>query len=495
MKTRIFLIISLFTFLVTCTDDFEEFNRDPKNPAEVPGNPLFTNGQLSLLDQISNTDVNLNVFKLYAQYWTQTTYTDEANYDLVTRTIPDNLFLEYYRDILRDLNEASKIITETEPIDTIEAAEKPNRLAIIDLHVVYAYQNLVDIFGDIPYNQALKIDSVSPTYDDASFIYQDLIRRVNDAIANLNPDAGSFGDADLIYGGDVASWIKFANTLKVKLGITLADYDPAVSRTTVESAVAGGIFESPADNAELQYLTSINVNPLYEDLVQSGRDDYVPANTIVDAMKARSDPRLPFYFTTLNGQYTGGRYGYSNPFSQRSHIADAIAEPDFPGRFLTYDELMFYLAEAAARGYSVGGAPQQFYDAGIRSSILWWGGTEDMAATYLTRPDVAWNSAGSGATFREKIGMQSWIALYTRGLEAWTQWRRLDYPVFNVPPLSLSDPPAPTDYNRIPKRFTYPINEQTLNARNYQMASQNIGGDEVTTRIFWDVADPQLPAK
>jgi hypothetical protein len=490
MKSKLFIITALVTFLASCTDKFEEFNTDTKNPAKVAGEALFSNAELALTDQVSSTNVNLNVFKLFSQYWTETTYTDEANYDIINRGIPDLTFREYYRGFLRDFQEANKLIlaAPAEATATGEAVKK-NKLAIIDLLEVYSYQNLVDIFGNIPYSQAMDINNISPVYDDAFTIYKDLITRVTASVAALDPAAGSYGSADLIYGGDVAKWIKFGNSLKVRLGITIADKDPVLSKSTVESAVTAGLFTSNDDDALLHYLGAIHTNPIYVDVVQSGRDDFVPANTIVDLMNQKLDPRRPLYFTTIGSVYKGGIYGESSPFSQYSHINDAITAPTFPGILLTYDEVLFYLAEAAARGYTVGGTPESFYNAAITASIVFWGGTPAQAAAYLLTSGVAYTSPASGTTWQQKIGTQSYIAFYTRGLEEFNQWRRLDYPVLNTPPTLEGN------YAKLPKRFTYPVNEQTLNATNYQAAATAIGGDLLTTRVFWDVKDPVPPAR
>jgi hypothetical protein len=487
MKNKIFIFFALVVFLFSCTKNFQEFNTDQKNPANVSGESLFSNGELTLVDQVSSTNVNLNVFKLFTQQWTETTYTDEANYDVVNRGIPDLTFRQYYRGFLQDFQEAKRLIGKTSPSITGGKPEKTNKFWIIDLLQVYSYQNLVDIFGNVPYTSAMNIDTIAPRYDDAKTIYSDLIRRVNVAIDSLDPAAPSFGSADLIYGGDVTKWIKFANSLKVKLGITIADVEPALSSSTIESAVTAGVFTSAADNAQLAYLSAIHTNPLYQELVLTGRQDFVPANTLVDLMNSLNDPRRQYYFTQIGGQYKGGAYGYTSPYAQYSHIANAIMQPTFPGILLTYDEILFYLAEAAARGYNVGGTPDALYNAAVTQSFLWWGGTPAEAAAYLAQPNVSWASPGSGPTWKEKIATQAYIAFYTRGLEAWTEWRRLDFPVLNVPPLAEG-------YSSIPKRFPYPVNEQTLNKSNYDAAVQAIGGhDDLTTRIFWDVADPVQP--
>ncbi|MBU1578229.1 MAG: SusD/RagB family nutrient-binding outer membrane lipoprotein, partial [Bacteroidetes bacterium] len=110
MKKITFLLIILMGFLVSCTKDFEDFNTDKKSAVEAPGEFLFANAQKALADVNSSTNVNINNWKLFAQYWTETTYTDEANYDVVNRNVGTILFRIYYRDILADFNEARRLI-------------------------------------------------------------------------------------------------------------------------------------------------------------------------------------------------------------------------------------------------------------------------------------------------------------------------------------------------------------------------------------------------
>ena len=479
---RIFLIITGLTFVFAgCTDKFEDFNTDQKNPAVVSGEVLFTNAEKELADYVSNTNVNINIFKLMSQYWTETTYIDEANYDLITRNIANNIYSRLYLRVLKDLNEAAKII-ESDVVLPSEEIARANRLHIIELLNVYTYAHLVDVFGAVPYTEALNSDNVYPVYDMGTDIYTDLLNRLNTAIAGLDDSDGSFGGSDLYYGGDVASWIKFGNTLKIRLGITLADVNSTLAQTTIESAVAGA-FSSNADDCLMPYLsTSPNYNQLYADLVASGRHDFVPANTIVDAMNTLNDPRSAAYFTLLDTStvsgveklaYVGGTYGFSNSYSQCSHLSPWIEEATFPGIMMTYVETCFYLAEAAQRGYDVGETATEWYNRGITASFDFWGASG--AAAYIADAAVAYNAAN----WKELIGMQSWIANYTRGIEGYNNWRRLDYPQLNLPEDA-------TAYVDIPVRFTFPVNEQTLNADNYADAAEAVGGDLITTRVFWD---------
>ncbi|OQX82104.1 MAG: hypothetical protein B6D64_01115 [Bacteroidetes bacterium 4484_276] len=468
MKKIILAFIVLIGISTSCTKDFEDYNTDKKHPTEVPGNFLFANAQKVIADQVASTNVNLNIYKLFAQYWTETTYTDEANYDVVNRTIADNTFRVYYRNALVDLKDAKRVIAAEVTDGDAAAIEKENRLFIIDLLEAYCYNRLVDMFGDIPYTEALDIENISPVYDDAATIYDDLLTKVTNAVAGLNDAEGSFGANDLYFGGDVSMWKKFGNTLKVKMGITLADVDPGKAQTAVEAAYAGAF--SMGELCELVYIGGSNSNPLWQDLVNSGRDDFVPTNTIVDIMNGLDDPRRPAYFTLYNDSaYVGGDYGYSNTFSQYSHIAPEIQEPTFPITLLDFTELSFYLADAANRGYSVGGSAADHYANAITSSFDYWG--VDGAADYITANPFS----------EDNLGTQAWIAFYVRGFIGWTSWRMHDLPAMNMPPS-----PAESAGDNVPMRMTYPINEQTLNGTNYTNAASAVGGDLLKTKLFWD---------
>ncbi len=483
MKKKYLLFILIATVLAACTDKFDEMNVDKKLPAAVPGDAVFTSGQKNLVDQMSTPNVNLNIFRLISQYWTETTYTDEANYDLVNRTIPDFTFRGYYRDALKDLDEAAKLIEAEETLTNAQTINKQNRLAIIELLNCYAYQNLVDIFGDVPYTEALDLEQVTPAYDNQWTIYQDLISRVNAAIGALDDSGDSFGGQDLIYGGDVAAWIMFGQSLKLKLGITIADHDNGAAKAAVEAAVSG-VFASNADNALLYYGGAPpNSNPVHDELVLTGRKDFVGANTMVDLMNSLEDPRRAAYYTQVDTSsesgvvklaYVGGVYGASSPYALHSKVHPDITEPTFPGIMMTYDEVLFYIAEAAERGYTVPMTAEEAYNAAITASFEFWG--VDDVASYLAKPEVAYATATG--TWKQKIANQAYLAFYTRGLEAWTEWRRLDYPVFAMPPNPFTD--------TIPKRYIYPINEQTLNPDNYAAAAAAMGGDKVDNRVFWD---------
>ena len=458
-------------------DQYEDKNRDPKNPTQVSSDFLFNAATKSLFDQMTSTNVNTNIFRMLGQHWTETTYVDEANYDFNTRNIPQNHWGEIYTDVLFDLATA-KINNDNDKNPLLSAQTRKTKNAQIEILAVYTWAQMVETFGNIPYSQALNAGVyVLPVYDDAATIYGDLLTRLTAAIPNLT-DSG-FGAADNIYGGNPANWKKFANSLLLRMGLRVADVPALVAKSTaaIQSAVSGGVFTSNADNATLVYSSATpNTNPVWVDLVQSGRSDFVIANTLVDKMNALADPRRASYFDQNLGAgvYEGGPYGDNNSFSAYTHVSDVIIDPTNPASLIDYSEVCFYLADAAER--SISGTPAtaaSFYNKGITASFDYWG-TSDVA-TYLLNPDV--NYATAPGTWKVKIGTQLWLAMYNRGYEAWTAWRTYDFPGFNLP--AISEDPVPT-------RYTYPINEQNLNKTNYTAASTAIGGDNQTTKVFWD---------
>lgn len=476
MKNSLIIII-LSVLVFSCEKDLTDLNRDTKRPSEVPAPTLFSNAQKNLADAVTSSNVNLNIFRLVSQYWTQTTYTDESRYDLSTRNIPQNFWNTLYRDVLRDLQEA-RMSTKAQQGSDLDTAQQTNQLAMINILEVYTWSILVNTFGDVPYSQALDFEQVQPAYDDAREIYTDLLERLDTAIGSLDADEAGFGSGDLLYHGEVSQWVKFGNSLRLRLGMMLADVDAAMAKKHVEESAAGPLFESNDDNAAFQYLESPpNTNPIWVDLVQSGRKDFVAANTIVNVMNELEDPRREFYFTPSNtDDFKGGIYGVSNNYATFSKPSAMITAPDFEGTLMDYSEVEFLLAEAAARGFSVEGTAAEHYNNAVEASILYWGGTVGQAMAYLSQPEVAYTTAPGN--WKQKIGTQKWLALYNRGVDAWTEWRRLDFPELQ-PPADLNEP--------IPLRFTYPVLEQNLNRANYEAAAAAIGGDVVTTKLFWDV--------
>ena len=386
---------------------------------------------------------------------------------------------------MSDFSAARSVISGEEAVGVEATAAKQNRLHIITLMQCYTYHELVDIFGNIPYTEACNIDIINPVYDDAATIYSDLINRVSAATEGLDDAYGSFGSEDLYMSGDVAMWKKFGRTLLIKIGINLADVNSSLAQSTIAAGLDGDGPFTFGEACQINYPGGSNSNQIYLEVVASGRNDFVPCATMIDIMNTLDDPRRDNYFTLYNNAtpddpsddiYIGGDYGAPNNFTQYSGFAEPILQPTFPMVLLDYTEVAFYLAEAAARGYSVGDDAETWYNNGVKSSILHWDGTVDDYNTYIATVPY------DGANWKQSIGTQAWLAYYIRGFQGYTSWRRLDVPALIMPPL-----PDDNANGQIPTRFTYPVNEQTLNADNYDQASSAIGGDYLYTRLFWDL--------
>lgn len=471
---KILLYTSLLLLAGSCTKDISRFNEETKKAADVPSATLFSNAVRNVVDGLTSSNVNVNVFRFTVQHWAMSTYQDEVQYDFATRAIPQAWWTRMYRDVLNDLQESARLITANELLD---AKTKANQLAMVEIMNVYTYEILVNSFGNIPYKEALNSETLFPKYDDAKAVYDDLLVRLAAAIAKLDATAPGFAASqDLVGKGSVSKWIKFANYLQVRMGMTIADVDAPKAKALVEAAEPKALM-SAADNVLFAYLAvTPNTNPVWNDIIQSGRLDLVAAKPLHDLLQSTSDPRLSLYFRPNNaGTYAGGVVGGINTFSAVSKPSAKVSAADFPGILAEYSEMEFYRAEAKERGFNVAGTAAEHYNKAITASIIFWGGTAADAAAYLARPEVAYATAAG--TWRQKIGTQKWIALYNRSYEGWLELRRLDYPVLPAPVGARSG---------FPNRLTYPANEQQLNGENYTAASTAIGGDRVETKLFWD---------
>jgi hypothetical protein len=496
MKKITILIWAIAALLGACQKNLTDLNIDTKHPLNAPSHALFTNGEKYMTDWLTTTSVNYNIGNQLAQYWTETTYRDESNYNLGNRDIPKNFWDKLYNDALNNYEQAKKLI----PTDVADAGAMKNQLEITDMLEVYTYYYLVNTYGNIPYREANNIDKYPfPQYDDAKTIYADLLLRLDSSLAGLNTGASSFGADDLIYGGDVASWLKFGNSLKLKMAMLLADSDPVTAKTKAAEAVAAGVFASNADNALLRYTgVTPNANPIWVDVIQSNRNDFVITKTLLEPLVELDDPRRTAYYTNENsGADIGGTVGDNNTWNNYSNIywsevRGTIVDPAAPAVLLDYAEVSFLLAEAVERGF-VTGVAETYYNDGVTASIEYWGGSASDASTYLAQPKVAYATAPGGVGegtigstgvstttihWKQAIGMQKYLALYLRGLDAWTEIRRLYYPAMATP----TDAQSP-----FPWRYIYPSNEQTANGNAYKAAVSAIGGngDKVTTKLFW----------
>jgi len=493
---KLLIIISVFLAFTSCSK-LEDLNKNVKDFNQVSGESLYNGATLQFMNQLSTENVNANLSLMWMQHFANTTYPDESRYDMTSRNVPNYTSNLMYRIVLMNYKEAAKAF-ETQSIIGITQAQRDNQLAIVEIMTVFAWSYVFETFGDMPYSEALDYTFPSPVYDDALTVYKDLIDRLNTAMESMTlTETGMPAGYDNIFGGTVAGtemWYKFANTLKLRMGLMIYDADSDYSKDVVEAA-APYVF-AEGEVMTMNYLSSSpNQNQQYVDFVSSGRDDYVITSNLIDAMQPTTpapehsilnvtvtDPRLKFYAIPVVGSnppvYLGGAQGKANGYPTFSHVNPIHLEADRPWVIMDYTEAEFLLAEAVERGFSVDGAAEEHYNNAVKSSIVFWGGTEDQADEYLAQPSVAYATAFSD--WKQKIGTQAWLAYWLRGSALWNSYRRLDYPRLFAPEGYLQE------IDKVPVRLFYPNNEQTLNRVNYQAASAKIGGDSPLTRLFFD---------
>ncbi|WP_343680830.1 SusD/RagB family nutrient-binding outer membrane lipoprotein [Chryseobacterium arthrosphaerae] len=478
MKNTFILGSFLTVFMAGCTTD--DVNTDPHVAYSMSPEPLVTYAEKELSDYMSTPSVNENNFRLIMQYWQETTYVSESNYNFTERNVSNTVWADNYVNVLNNLNKAKELIEQYQPVPSELSAwpaKKKNQLAIIDILSVYTFQTLVDTFGDIPYSQALNQEQYPlPVYDDDTKIYEHLISRLKTDISNLEEGKGAFGAGDIIYRGDVAKWEKFGNSLLLKLGIAVSDINPTLAQSTINAAITGGIITDESQNGVFRYLPEIfNLNPIFENLVVTGREDFFGGKPFVDFLNTTTDPRVAEYFQDVNGEYIGQVIGAGGNFSDFSAAGIFAYTPTTPGNLITHTEVAFYLAEAAAR-FGIGGNPETLYQNAVQASFREWGLTAQEAQNYLTINPY------NAANWKKSIGEQAWVAMYNHPVVSWNFYRRLDYPALQAPPTAIANADG-----KVPVRLQYPTLEATTNGSNYAKASTAIGGDKLTTRVFWDI--------
>ena len=484
---RIFNILTMsgIILLTSCSKEITDYNNITTSPLKVSSGSLFANATINLSDEMANTNVNNNNFRLWTQYWTQTTYRDETRYNINSRSISDSWWSVFYKDVIKDLVEASKV-TQTETL-TLTPAQIQNRVAINDMMIVYSYYTLLSTYGNIPYTDALNIQIIQPKYDDAAVIFDSISIKLDNALANLDETETGYGSSDLLLHDDISGWKKFGYSLKMRMGMLIADVNPTKSTTMVVDA-APYVISSNDENIMMKYLAAPpNTNPVWVELVQSQRHDFVGAAPFIDSLLAYNDSiRLAFFFEkNADTLYLGQAQGVKVPnYKDYSVPSNKVADPLMPHTFFSYAEMELLKAEAIERGYPIAGTAQGHYNAAIDASFQEWGGSSADAQAYRSQPSV--NYLTAPGNYKQKIGLQSWFALYNRGFDAWTQYRRLDFPVLQVPDLGSTNPFNPDEADGILVRMTYPVIEQNVNAANYSAASAAIGKDQITQKLWFD---------
>lgn len=456
-----------------CDDGLTDVNRNPNAPEDVPVDVLLASGIWDAVDNSTGVGgfgawTTLYHTELWAQHVAQAAYNDEDRYT-PRAGIPTAIWENFYAGSLQDLLRVKQ---------KADAAQDANLWAVAEIMSVYDFMMLTDLFGDVPYSQALDLenDVQNPAYDAQADIYPDLLRRLGEAVARVDVNGDlQAAEGDLLYDGDLQGWVNFANSLRLRIAMRMAD-TPKSGTARAEFAAAwatGQVIDQVSEQADLDWPGAQPAqNPLYEQIVLGGRPgDFRLSEALVDTLTSLADPRLQVFAepAETDGAYRGLPNGLTpeqttgsfKTASGYSTLGSYFLRPETPSVLMSASEVLLLAAEAAERGW-ITGNPAELYARGVAASFQQYGVSG--ADAYVRQAKVAYGGL-------EDIWLQKWIALFMAGPEAFNEFRRT-----GTPNLRLS---ANASTETFPARIPYPQEESLYNPENYPA---NV---EITTPVWF----------
>lgn len=508
------ILLSATLLLVSgCDKDFIDINTNPYAVTKVDPALLFAGAQRTHLGTWAAEHTIVQHFVCPYNTGANLGFNFNEDIDLVCNPKWD----QSYPGPIRNMVQAINLLGEN--------TERANLLSMIRIWKAQVFMGLVDEYGDVPYFNAGKAVSAGefyPTYDDDEVIYEDLYKEITEALAVLNTSA-DYVPEDLFYGKNGASpssdaatqvpkWKKLGNSLLLRLGMRYSKTNPTKAEAIVSEAFAGGVMTSNADNAFVKYGNGA-VHAENNGLRNFSYFNYA-AERFVDQLKSTNDPRgkyilanfddpgsvtndtdpdtdlanqfgVPVGVTSIDlanasGPYRGAR-GTGLNYSQMNIWT--VASPAAPDFWVTYAQTSLLLAEAATMDW-IDGDAQTYYENAITADLQVYALypqtspiTDDEIADYLSEPGVAYNDTDA----LELINTQYWIVNLRNGTEAYANFRRSGYPQLN-----------PNLFNNklnggFARRMSFPDREASANAESYAGGAAAIGGDNLLSRVFWDV--------
>ncbi|MGV8094549.1 MAG: RagB/SusD family nutrient uptake outer membrane protein [Mangrovibacterium sp.] len=406
-------------------------------------------------------------------------------------------------------------------VEVADEQNLPEVSALATVVKVEAMHRVADAYGPIPYLH-YGSGSLQNDYDALADVYTKFFEELDEAIevltnyVNGNPSAKILENYDLIYDGDASKWVKFANTLRLRLAMRIVYANAALARTEAEKSISNpiGVITTTNERAALRHSSDlVYYHPLY-DIAYNFNAGEARMSASMDAyMNGYNDPRLAAYFkpAVSDGGYHGVRLGIATSVWTR-YVGGNISNLNVNQStteivWMTAAESYFLRAEGALRGWSMGGTAQEFYEGGIAASFSEnnvSGADNYMANTSRTPIAFTDHAEGSnlnaptpsditiawdeGATFErnlERIITQKWIALYPDGPEGWAEFRRTGYP--KLFPVVTNNSNGTINTTTQVRRIPYPQSEYNNNSAGVQVGISKLGGqDNGGTKLWWD---------
>lgn len=420
---------------------------------------------------------------------------------------------------------SSSVGSVMSPLSNVEASTKnvvPDLYAMAKIIKVEAMHRLSDIFGPIMYSKyKQRASDGGYDYDSQQEAYTNFFSDLNEAITILTPlrttNANAiFKNADLVYGGSYAQWLKFANTLRLRLALRIVKADAAKAKTEGEAALAniGGLLSTPADDFDVNI--GATIHPL--NTISGAWGDIRMGAPMESILTGYNDPRLPKYFDTatdaaVSGKYKGIRNGIN--IDDKSRYQGFSSLTTFPSKIqlMTAAEAWFLKAEAALRGWAKADNAKEDYESGIRASFSQYGlttaaayindavskpapytdpkaitpGQNDITTgpPWLSTITIQWNDGDAFETKLERVITQKWISMYPDGQEAWSEFRRTGYP--KLFPVVINNSGGKISTTTFIRRINIPPDEYLTNPNGVKRAVTTLSGpDNGGTRLWWD---------
>ncbi len=403
--------------------------------------------------------------------------------------------------------------------------------AFANLLRVAIMHRMTDSYGPIPYSNAVANESVFVKYDSQRKVYETMFNEIDEAIAVLTANssiaASAWNKYDYVYYGNISQWVKYANSLKLRMAMRLSYVNPQLAKSKAAEAIAAGVITSNADNAQMHAPENRTA------LIYNDWSDHRVGADIINYMNGYEDPRREKMFTSVPAgpgskemTYSGVRVGgdVSSKTEYITYYSNMIVSTTSPYLWMNAAEVSFLMAEYELRWGSVDTA-KSLYDNGIRLSFEERGA--EGAEAYIMNSDrkpapyadplghysvtaaqseitIAWEEStnladgtvpADDASERnlERIITQKWISSFPLGVEGWSEYRRTGYPRLLPAPQDKSGGSVDLDHHA--RRLTYPVEEYRMNAANLQEAVNTLNseatgerkGDIMGTRVWWDV--------
>lgn len=504
------LAVTVAFSAISCSKDkFLDINVSPNSPSSVTLPVLLTSTVINTGFMATN-DLGRATSLLTQQY--AGIANQPATYDIyILRGSFDNQWnFELYGGTLIN----SKLL-----IDQATTQGSPAYSGIGKLLKAYNFAVVTDLYGDIPYSQALQgITNTHPRYDKQEDIYkgnatlgiQGLIDLVKEGLADLDKASATKPGAadDPVYGktaNNIAQWKKMGNTLLLKFANTISKKEPALAAALINQ-VAASAFTVNSDDFDIPFGAAVgNYNPLYNYNFVTRPDDQMLSQTLLSVMGSQNDPRLPIYFNmtqtvtgsvnttgtvTSVGTFTGYANGSNAPVPARVPVANNPAltnrsryntyvrgaAGEAPARLLSNAQRLFILAESVLTlpGITVSGTAQSLYQDAIRASMTKAGISDAAVTAYFAANPLVATLSTTRAQALEQIITQKWIASVGNGFEPYNDYRRTGYPRL-APVINASG-----DDNTLPQNFPYPLSELTANA-----GAENLNVNRRTNEKVW----------